>query len=143
MGTAVPDPLIAPPDWTTLTRDRVWWLAATPVIALGFVVAETTLRIEGRLEFMILVACLVLLPLALTSGLRRSARMKPVNAAETWSLRAGVASAVVGAGWMTVFGGSIVPWWAIGVPVTVCQWVFIWLKAGPDKSTDAIARVFD
>lgn len=132
-----------PPDWKTVTRDRRWWLAATPILAFGFAVADLTLGVEGRLEFILLVSGVLLLPFGVMAGLRRGFATAPANATEAWVFRAG-AVAAGGAGlWFMAYGAAVLPWWFVVAPAAFFQWLFIWLKAGPTPTVEDVARVFD
>lgn len=132
-----------PRDWKTLTRDRRWWLAATPIVMLGFAVADLALGVEGRLALVLLVGAVLLLPFGVMAGRRQGFAAAPSNAAEAWIFCAG-AVAAGGAGlWLMAFGEVLLPWWLVVAPAAIFQWLFVWLKAGPIPTVEDVARVFD
>jgi hypothetical protein len=135
--------LTHPPDWKTVTRDRRWWLAATPILALGFAVADLVLGVEGRLEFILLVGGVLVLPFGVMAGLRRGFTAGPANRSEAWIFRTGAIAAGVAGLWLMAFGETLVPWWIVVAPAAIFQWLFIWLKAGLEPTAEHIARVFD
>ena len=112
-------------------------------MALGFAAADLTLGAESRLEFVLLVGGVLILPFVVMVGVRRGVTTKTTNATEAWIFRIGGVFAGAAGLWLMAWGESLIPWWIVVAPAAVAQWIFIWLKVGPEPSPENIARVFD
>jgi hypothetical protein len=126
-----------------MTRDRRWWLAATPLLVLGLVVAEFSLDRDDRVAFLFINLALVLGPGALIAGFGEAIGLNIAVPLERRLFRLALAALAIGGGAFLVVGDAFLPWWAAMLPATVCYWLYAWLKAGPDPTVDHIARVFD
>lgn len=126
-----------------MTRDRWWWVAATPLIVIGFIAAEVSLSSGDGVAFVLIAIGLMNLPAALINGLAPSFGFQMVDPIERRLFRAALVALVIGGVAFVLAGTRFLPWWGAVMPATVCYWLFTWLKAGPKPDADDIAKVFD
>lgn len=130
-------------DWTTMTRDRWWWVAASPLIVIGFLAADLSLASGDTMAFILIAVGLMNLPAAVIMGVAPAFGFKMVDPLERRLFRAALIAIVIGALAFGLFGTMWLPWWVAVLPATVCYWLYAWLKAGPSPTPDDVAKVFD